>query len=833
MKRRIGKQAAAFILALGIVSGIPPTHIGGLLQTENTVVQAANTGAAVDVDSEGELLSMFQNGGMCRLTSDITLSGYLNIPNGEETQLDLNGHILTLNDELSIEGSLTISDSMSFRHPDGELYSGYGYISVKKNKGFRLNETGVMTLNSGRIFRTGSVFPLISDDDSDSSAKFVLNNGFIEDDLNDMLPLGLINMNGTVEIHGGFIKSLFDTVNITPTGTLIMTGGTIETTSDVQDTTALYVYGKAEISGGAIRSVDLRRKAVVREETESDYPAELTVRGGSIDHIIVAQGDGSSKPNLTIGGNAEINTITLGQNRFNKNYGVGSVTITGGTIETLEQYSENTPFDNVLVNGGRIDYIDLLNLTTGSVTFRRGSAGIASLRKIERGHFSFGNNINDPDQPDVNYFRTDSYNSKANIPIPANILPDYVPVILLDSYSGQWTIDGVTVKLTAEMDQYASYNGSAVPLIKNMKFQCTGPDGNMTDTDAYTTYHDGFVHNYLPGIVVVTMPISSVSDADWWKSDTLSLTDVNKNPQNWHDYGYSKLRIEKADTKLSTEPGTANIAPPNYLSISAALNPHKLSESMNGDLPEVVMDQTSVVYDGTAHTPSNVKLYYGDMCADTSTDFTPQTDAGNYYFNITGHNNYRGKQKACFTIEPKDISSVDTDISYNGSPRTPFVSVTDPAIKDEEGQPSVLQENKDYRIEYSDNTNAGSATVTITGIGNYTGTKTVSFDVGNQLADGEYKQTASRIDPETGDTTYYTRFVFVVPRAQFAGKSKTKFTATYNGTDYPFETNKYYTEMISNGVTYVPADENSVLFVVTVSSGSDISADLTCTLDFE
>ena len=97
-----------------------------------------------------------------------------------------------------------------------------------------------------------------------------------------------------------------------------------------------------------------------------------------------------------------------------------------------------------------------------------------------------------------------------------------------------------------------------------------------------------------------------------------------------------------------------------------------------------------------------------------------------------------------------------------------------------------------------------------------------------KLPDGKYKQTAER------NGTYYTRFVFVVPKTDFAGKSKAKFTATYQDTPYTFETNTYYTGVISNGVTYNPASSGDrAMFVVTVSSGSDISADLTCKLDFE
>jgi hypothetical protein len=90
-----------------------------------------------------------------------------------------------------------------------------------------------------------------------------------------------------------------------------------------------------------------------------------------------------------------------------------------------------------------------------------------------------------------------------------------------------------------------------------------------------------------------------------------------------------------------------------------------------------------------------------------------------------------------------------------------------------------------------------------------------------------YKQTASK------DGKYYTRFVFVKPKSEIEGKSKAKFTAHYNNADYTFDTTKYYTGMTSNGIYYKLESDDSVMFVVTISSGSDISADLTCDIDFE
>lgn len=108
------------------------------------------------------------------------------------------------------------------------------------------------------------------------------------------------------------------------------------------------------------------------------------------------------------------------------------------------------------------------------------------------------------------------------------------------------------------------------------------------------------------------------------------------------------------------------------------------------------------------------------------------------------------------------------------------------------------------------------------------------YIVNTRLADGKYTQMAMAEDPETGDTVYYTRFVFVVPKSQFAGKSEAKFTVTFSTFDkeYTFTTNKYYDSMISNGITFVPDSEDSAIFAVTVSSKLDTRARLSCGLDF-
>ena len=82
-------------------------------------------------------------------------------------------------------------------------------------------------------------------------------------------------------------------------------------------------------------------------------------------------------------------------------------------------------------------------------------------------------------------------------------------------------------------------------------------------------------------------------------------------------------------------------------------------------------------------------------------------------------------QEGIFTITSKSITDTDitvspiTDLVYNGSLQRPK-----PMVEDDS---NLLDEGIDYRLSYSDNTNVGTATITITGIGNYNDSRTVRF----------------------------------------------------------------------------------------------------------
>ena len=72
-------------------------------------------------------------------------------------------------------------------------------------------------------------------------------------------------------------------------------------------------------------------------------------------------------------------------------------------------------------------------------------------------------------------------------------------------------------------------------------------------------------------------------------------------------------------------------------------------------------------------------------------------------------------------ISDKDVTISQTVYGYDGKAKTPEVTVKD--------GDRILTENTDYIIVYSDNVNAGTAKVSVTGKGNYKGTVTKAFTI--------------------------------------------------------------------------------------------------------
>lgn len=147
-----------------------------------------------------------------------------------------------------------------------------------------------------------------------------------------------------------------------------------------------------------------------------------------------------------------------------------------------------------------------------------------------------------------------------------------------------------------------------------------------------------------------------------------------------------------------------------------------------------VSDIPDQKYTGSNITPALTVKYNAKTLVD-GTDytaaFTNNTNVGTASVDITGTGNYKG-YKTGITFNIVSDSSVTTDISnavigaiadqtYTGSAITPAIKVTYGG--------ATLVNGTDYTAAYTNNTNAGTATVTITGKGSYSGTNSATFKI--------------------------------------------------------------------------------------------------------
>lgn len=142
----------------------------------------------------------------------------------------------------------------------------------------------------------------------------------------------------------------------------------------------------------------------------------------------------------------------------------------------------------------------------------------------------------------------------------------------------------------------------------------------------------------------------------------------------------------------------------------------------------------SCYYTGSSIKPTSLNLKSTDGYSlsltrdkDYKLSYGNNTNAGQGTVTMTGIGKFTGTYTINFTIDPKNIYNTDVEIAniedqiYTGSPITPEISAV--------FNGKTLVKDKDYTLSYSKNTAAGTATVTITGKGNFTGSKQIKFKI--------------------------------------------------------------------------------------------------------
>lgn len=297
-----------------------------------------------------------------------------------------------------------------------------------------------------------------------------------------------------------------------------------------------------------------------------------------------------------------------------------------------------------------------------------------------------------------------------------NINAGTATVTITDVAGGNYNVSGST-KFTIDKGTYPGTVSKTVNLIKGRSDAQTGT----------LTAADFFPEGAPEGAVISVLS----------ESENMTMLDGGLKLDSTNQLTYtSRTYIVNADDQKCT----VTISSDNYHDITATLIFHltdKETVTISG------LTYTGKTYDGKAMKPVGTLQVSGDKVpvselevtytgiGDTTYNGTDApTDAGTYqvtYKVREDNDNYIGEKTYTFTISPKavtaDMIGAMADETYTGSPITP-----QPVVMDGN---TILTSGTDFDFSYDENINAGenTATLTITGKGNYTGTTSRTFTI--------------------------------------------------------------------------------------------------------
>lgn len=360
-----------------------------------------------------------------------------------------------------------------------------------------------------------------------------------------------------------------------------------------------------------------------------------------------------------------------------------------------------------------------------------------------------------------------------------NINAGTATVTITDVAGGNYNVSGST-KFTIDKGTYPGTVSKTVNLIKGRSDAQTGT----------LTAADFFPEGAPEGAVISVLS----------ESENMTMLDGGLKLDSTNQLTYtSRTYIVNADDQKCT----VTISSDNYHDITATLIFHltdKETVTISG------LTYTGKTYDGKAMKPVGTLQVSGDKVpvselevtytgiGDTTYNGTDApTDAGTYqvtYKVREDNDNYIGEKTYTFTISPKavtaDMIGAMADETYTGSPITP-----QPVVMDGN---TILTSGTDFDFSYDENINAGenTATLTITGKGNYTGTASRTFTISPK----DIKGAAITLQ---ADSLGYTGLMQEVQIT----------SVTLN--QVPFTTNDYY--IVNNSNEQISADASITLTI--------------------
>ena len=366
-----------------------------------------------------------------------------------------------------------------------------------------------------------------------------------------------------------------------------------------------------------------------------------------------------------------------------------------------------------------------------------------------------------------------------------------------DSVEKPFTIDKKSIKLTDITLSSTSYtyNGSsktpAVTVTDGTKTLVSGTDYSVKYTNNINTgtakvtvtgmgnYKDSVEKNFTIDQKSLSNAEVNLSSSSYVfngkaKKPTVTVTLGTKTLISGTDYSVKYTNNINAGTAKVTVTGTGNYKDSAY--INFAITPKNISGMTFNVEPQ------TMTYNGTAQKP-NVSVADSDKTLVKDTDYTVSVsnniNAGTANISFKGKNNYTGTVKKTFVISPKSVKTLtiklsSTQYTYDGKPKLPTVTITDGT--------ETLSQDTDYTISYKNNTNAGTASVIITGTGNYNSTVTKSFTIASQTQQ-ELNGRMVTINPSNFvyDHKVHRPYVKVID-GKTTLKEETDYTISYTGT---------------------------------------------------
>ena len=258
---------------------------------------------------------------------------------------------------------------------------------------------------------------------------------------------------------------------------------------------------------------------------------------------------------------------------------------------------------------------------------------------------------------------------------------------------------------------------TSLDISKNTKLtmlDCLGNTLTVTPKDGKILYSS------LPGLVSSKVVKSSVQGA---KKGTTAFLVEDGATEVTYDYKINKtkkvtfkLLINGSEKKSETQSKVKNTA---------------------GELKSIKLNKIKYTYTGKAIEPKvtvkgsktgkTVTLKKG---TDYTVTYENNVNAGTATVMVKGKGNYTGTLTATFTIEPLKMKNATvkldkTTVPYTGKALKPTVTVKMKL----NGKTVTLRAGTDYTVKYSNNKKPGTATVIITGKGNFTGTINLTFKI--------------------------------------------------------------------------------------------------------